>query len=697
MKKPLVIGIVAVLVLGIGGYAGVQYWAEKKAYSVIENALTQVRATGAKASVGSSAVSLKTRGLTLGDLSVTSADGSVSLAVGRLSALGVGAPQNGRITADSVTLENVTLTRTDGADGARVVETLPQVTIEKYAGPLVVTPTAGNAADLVNASPVVLALRQLAAVDAARIDVPHAVTRMTPAKTSPQPAPQPTQARELTLDGIAVTDVRTGKIARFSVARIASEGLPDGAAPASQKADQPATPAQGSTNARPDVAQPDDAQPDEGSSLPRVTASAILARDIDLTPLLSAGGDDLRPVLGALEAGAFTIEQADDIRTEGASLTLTGVALKPAAITAARLAALKALSADDPPADPAPLLADAGALLKGMAFATFQIKDMRTIEPVGGGRAAVFALDTFRDGVLSELRVEGVDGDTDGRAVKFGRIAVTGLDLPRLLTLAHAEDPTQPDVALGGFRALTGLTASDIEIPTDGSDDTPSRPLHIGRAGLTWGDFSTATGDLPGRFRFELIDVTGPIDPEDGEPFNTLAAAGLKQATFSLAIGTVYDAGTQSLSLSPAEVEVKDAFRTTFTARLDNLPAGALASESAFVAALAAANIGPASLTITDHGLANLMLQRLADAEGQSLDDYRAHLLDLLNQGIAAAAPNAPEAAAVGEAIARFIRDPKTLEITATPKGRVPFLAFVNSDDPLAPLQLFSFTATNKP
>lgn len=691
MKKPLVIGIVAVLVLGAGGYAGVQYWAQHKARAVIDEALANVRATGAKASLGSSAVSVKDRSLTLGDLSVTSADGALSLTVSRLAARGMGTPQDGRITADTVELENVTITRTGGPGGARLVETLPHVAIERYAGPLVVTPTAGNAADLVAASPVVLALRQLAGVDAARIDVPHAVTRKIAGKDDPLPG----RARELTLDGIAATDVRSGRIARFSIARLAAEGQPTDPAKADAGAAAPGK--AGSGQADSGTGADDAADADDGS-LPRVEVSAILARDIDITPLLATPADGgLKPVLGALETGAFTVEQQDDIRTEGASLKLTSVALKPAAITAARLDALDALSADEPPANPAPLLAEADALLRGIAFANFEVRDMRTIEPVGGGRAALFALNKFEGGVLSELRFEGVEGDSDGRTVKFGSISLTGLDLPRLLALAHASDPTRPDVALGGFRVLTGVTLAGIEVPADTTGDKPADPIRIGRAGLTWGDFPDASGVVPGRIRFELTDVTGPIDAEDGEPFNTLAAAGLKEATFSLALGAVYDPATSSISLSPAEVEVKDAFRTAFTARLDNLPLSALASEEALTAAMPGVNIGPLGLTITDHGLASLMLQRLAEAEGVSPDEYRAHLLDLLNQGIAAAASGAPEAAAVGEAIARFIRDPKTLEITATPKGRVPLLAFINSDDPTAPLQLFSFTAVNKP
>ncbi len=685
MKKPLVIGIVAVLVLGAGGYAGVQYWAQHKAHAVIDEALANVRATGAKASLGSSAVSVKDRSLTLGDLSVTSADGALSLTVSRLAARGMGTPRDGRITADAVELENVTITRTDGPGGARLVETLPHVAIERYAGPLVVTPTAGNAADLVAANPVVLALRQLAGVDAARVDVPHAVTRMTAGKDGPLPG----RARELTLDGIAATDVRSGRIARFSIARLTAEGQP--ADPAKADAGAAAPGKAGSTG-------PDDAADTDDGSLPRVEVSAILARDIDITPLFATPADSgLKSVLGALETGAFTIEQQDDIRTEGAGLKLTSVALKPAAITAARLQALDALSADEPPADPAPLLAEADALLRGIAFGAFEVRDMRTIEPVGGGRAALFALNKYEGGVLAEMRFEGVEGDSDGRTMKFGSISLTGLDLPRLLALAHASEPTRPDVALGGFRALTGVTLSGIEVPADTSGDKPADPIRIGRAGLTWGDFPDASGVLPGRIRFDLADVTGPIDAEDGEPFNTLAAAGLKEATFSLALGAVYDPATSSISLSPAEVEVKDAFRTAFTARLDNLPLKALASEEALTAAMPGVNIGPLGLTITDHGLANLMLQRLAEADGVSVEEYRAHLLDLLNQGIAAAASGAPEAAAVGEAIARFIRDPKTLEITATPKGRVPLLAFINSDDPTAPLQLFSFTAVNKP
>ncbi|MFG1477891.1 hypothetical protein V5F53_04405 [Xanthobacter sp. V4C-4] len=680
MKKPLVIGIVAVLAIGIGGYAGVQYWSQMKAHAVIEDALAQVRASGAKATLGASAVSLKDRSLTLSDLKVTSADGAVSLAIAQLAARGVGTPQDGRITADAVALEGVTLTRTDATDGTRVVESLPHVAIAGYTGPLVVTPTAGAVDDAVAASPVVIALRQLAAVDATRIDVPHAVTRITPGSLVRTRGLA--QASELTLDGITATDVRAGRIARLSVARFATQAQP---------ADTAAAPRADGAASGPGDAQ----EADGGSSLPRAEAVAILARDIDLTPLLAAsGGGVLRPVLGALETGAFSIQQEEDIRSEGSGLRLTGLAVRPAVLTPARLAALAALSADEPPADAAPLLADATALLQGIAFTAFEVRDLRTIEPVGGGRAALFALGPLADGILAELRFDSVEGDSDGRAVKFGRIALTGLNLPRLISLAHSPDPTQPDVALAGFSALTGVSANDIELPVDAGDDAPAEPIRVGRASLTWGDLS---GLLPTRIRFELTDVSGPINPDDGEPFNTLAAAGLKRATFSLALGATYDAATQSLAIAPAQVEVKDAFRTAFSARVDNLPAAALASEDTLAAALPGLTLGPLSLSVTDLGLANLMLQRLAEAEGVSVDDYRAQMLEVLNQGIAAVAPGAPEAAAVAEAIAQFIRDPRTLVLTATPKGRVPLLAFINSDDPAVPLQLFTFGAVNTP
>jgi len=661
MKKPVLAGIAVVLVLGAASYGGVHFWSQYRARSAIEDALENVRKSGAKASVGSSAVSLAERSLELSDLSVTSADGSLTLAIGHLAAKGMAPPQSGRISADSLVLENVTITRSGPA--GQTAQTLPQVTIERYSGPLVPVPSEG-------ASGVeTLAVQQLASIDAARMTVPRALTRITPAAAAPDDDARP---QEMTLDGVVATDLHGGRVGRLAIARLASQALP--------------------------LATDDGADAAADSGLPRVDVEAIAVRDFNLADLIpTTSGGAAVPVLASLETGAFTIETDDDVRSEGASLRLTHVAIRPGSLTAPRITAFRQLVRNEVPSDAAAArhqLEEASALLAGLSFAEFEVKELRTIEPIGGGHATRLALDQLVDGRLGELRFEGVDGDSDGRSAKFGRISLTGLDLPRLLELSHTADPGAPDTALPLFRSLSGISASDLEVPTENADGEPGEPIRIGRMGLTWGDLG---GDLPGRIRFEMADVSGPINAEDGEPFNTLAAAGMTRATFSLALGASYDAASQAVAITPAEMEVKDAFRLQLSGRMENLPPGAFATEDAFAAAAPDMSLGPLSLTVTDLGMANLVLQRLAEADGLSLDEYRSRLVELMGQLIEGLAPNAPEVAQVGEAVAAFIKTPGTLVFTATPKGRVPVLALLNSEDPTVALQLLSITAAYKP
>lgn len=668
MKKPLVVAFAALVVLGAGGYAGVHFYAQHQARSVVEEALASLRKGGARAQVGSSSVSLADRRLVLGDLSVTSADGAATLQVKQLTAAGVGTPQDGRITADRMEMEGVTLTRAGDGGEARLEEELPRVVIEAYAGPLVVPPTAlGKAGD-----PMMAGLDALATLSARQIVIPHAVTRMTPA----DPAAPPLTS---SVDGVAITDLDAGRIGRLAIARLAMEPTPRTGTPAG-------TP-----------------QAAKGTSTgPRLEMADLSARDIDLRPLMAEPGaadSAPQPLVGLIETGRFVSESVDGIRTEAAGLRVTELAARPGALTAARIDALRSLSRVGGEHTAASArLDEAAALVKAVRFGAVEIRELATIEPDGRGHAALLALEKLEDGRLDEVRFESMDGDSDGQNVKFGRLALTGLDLPRVMTLAQAADPTAPDAAFSVFRTFSGFVATDLELPTQSEDGSSGTPVRIARIALGWElPAGTPAAELPERIHFELKDVTGPIDAENGEPFNTLAAAGMTHATFSLALGGAYDAGTGAITVSPAEMEVKNAFRIRLAGQLDNLPAEALRTQEAFAAALPGVDLGPFTLTLTDLGLAPLVLERLAAAEGMSVEDYRGQLIELMEALIAQLSPQAPEAAAVGEALAAFIKDPKTVVFTVTPKGRVPLLALINSDDPTVALQLLGVTASYQP
>lgn len=655
MKKIVVVSVLALLLVGIGGYFGMSYWARHQVDAQIEQALASIRATGARAAVGKTEVSVGERSLVLTDLSFVSADGNVTLTVGKIAARDAAPPRGERITAGSVAVDDLKVSLKGTAAGAEVAHQVPHLAITGYSGPLLPA-VRGDGTDLMN-----VLMAQLAGMSAETIAAPRTVTRISPPADAVDEAP-----REITAETLSLTGVDEGRVAKLAIARLTAAPLPDAAA----------------------------VREGQGSGL-HAQVSDIAVTGIDLKPLLqgAAAGTGFVQVLQEATTGQMVVEEEDG-RTELAGVRFTGLAMAPEAFTPARIAALNAINdaADDAVASDQQIT-DALAVISAVRFTRFEARELRSTEPSGNGHVAVLTLEGLDAGVLAQLALEGVDGDEDGRSARVGRIALTGLDLGRAFRFAHSAEDLTPDAALGAFRLLSGITVNNVEVPT-GGEGAPSAPIRIGTFALSWGDLA---GDLPTRIRLDFTDVSGPIGADDGEPFTTLAAAGLTRATVSLAFGAAYDAAASSVRVAPMEMEVKDAFRLKLDTTLTQLPAAALASEEAMTEALPGVNLGPTTLTITDLGLARLVMQRMAEAEGVSVDEYRAALVQLLQQLAGDLAKTNPEAADVGAALAAFIENPHTLTLTATPKGPVPLLALMNSDDPEVPLQLFTFSVTNTP
>lgn len=665
MKKIVVVSVAVLVLVGVGGYFGVSYWARHQAEAQIEQALAGIRATGAKASIGTSDVSLRERSLTLTDLSITSANGDVVLTVGKVAAQDAAPPQGERISAGRVALDDILLTLRGGAGRPQIVHTVPHLAISRYSGPLLPKAVSGES-DLMG-----VIMAQLATLSADEIAAPRTITRVTPTDDADGAEPQ-----EITAESVTLSKVRDGLVGQLTITRLATEPLPDGA---------PTDQGSGADQAE-----------DQGDTV-RSSIRDIVLTDLDVRPLLASGaaGSAFVTVVGKAQTGAMTVE-VEDGRTEIAGVTLTGLALQPDAFTPQRAAALTALSDpanQDTPATPQQL-DDATAVLRAVRFATFEARGLRTTEPGGNGQIAAVTLEKLDAGVLSRLSFDGMEGEEDGRFARIGRLAIDHVDLARSFRFARSADPMAPDAALAAFRLFSGFTLNNMVVPVANEDGSPGDPVRVGTIALSWGDLA---GDLPTRIRFDLTDVSGPIHAEDGEPFATLAAAGLTNASVSLAFGAAYDAASSSVRVAPVEMEVRDAFRLKVETTLTQLPAAALASEEAFTNALPGINLGTTSLSVTDLGLAKLVLQRLAEAEGLSVEDYRAGLAQLLEQIVGDMAKTNPEAADVGAALAAFIQNPHTLTLTATPKGPVPLMALMNSDDPEVPLQLFTISATNTP
>lgn len=666
MKK-LIIGVVVVALLGVGGYFGFTRYVQSRARGDVESVFAALRQQGAKAGYGTVAFDLTGRVLTVTGIDIAMPDGAGSVKLDRLVASGITSPSGGTIQAARIDLEGLAVAANGiVAPGASIAYTVPKARIDNYTGPdRLLFVTAGNGSH----PGVRQALVHFAAVRADSVVVPDLTGRATPAPGTPG-ASGPAVPVDITYSGLKVSGIADGRIAEVTLDRIGfAAKLTIGTV----------------------------------SETTTGEINALRASGIDTGPVRMLTDAEPRattyqPVYAKISTGLYKLAQEHGPTVSVGAIEVERVAVNPVDLSFQRLDALTALSQREAslgPDETARLLTLTAEALSGIAVGQVAFTDMTVTDTSGTAKVAALRFEGFSGGKLKSLTMEGLAGTTpDKRPVSLKRIALHELSLDALLRLSadSAKNDNQPtmDTAFGLFRILSGVELEGVSAP----HETGGQLVTIEAMSLSWGDFA---GALPTWVKFKLTKASGPISAEDGEPFSYLVAAGIDKAIMSLQLDLAYDAAARTLSLSPAFTEVEKAFSVRVEGRLDNVPRTAFEDPAGAFLALGEATAGPLTVTLSNLGLANLMLKQQADAVGVEPEDLRAELASGIEQAAKDAAAVAPDAVGVGEALAAFVKSPGTLTVTVTPKRPVPVLQLLSLGDPLEAMSLFSVTATATP
>ncbi|MFG1242480.1 hypothetical protein V5F40_14275 [Xanthobacter sp. DSM 14520] len=671
------VGLVAVLC--VAGWYGFLAWSRTKVRTEVDAVFAGIRETGAKASFAEASFDPREMGVTVTGISILSPDGSAQVKVGRLSARGGERPTDRRVAVDALDLDDVEIALTgEAAAGGTITYSLPQVMIDRYNGPMTLV-AAGEGNGPFGALRV--ALRQLAATTAAKVTIPEARGRITPAGAAPT---------EIAYRNLAAEGVNAGAIRSMVVDSITFAFT------------LPPLPATGG--------DAKSTQPGPGAAANKTAPSratgqidGTVAAQIDTAPLLlmtQPGGpagkaaETYGRIVGKVVTGPYKLTQDNGLSQGAQSILMENVAIKPVAFSAERIATFNALARKAPDLsreDGRRFMEVFRDLIGGIAFTTYAATNVTSTEQGATGKVAAMRLEGLTNGVLDGATVEGVEGVTPGGgAAKMARLAVRQLDFNQLTKLAAEADAPSPLSALVLFKVFSGMEMKDLEVPY-GEGPQSSEPVKIGTFALSWGG---SLGALPSYFDFTLADVSGPINADDGEPFTYLVQAGISRATISMGLKAAYDINDRTLTIAPVTTEVKDAFRVNLESALVDVPDAAFTDPAGFLAALPVVTAGPVKVTLTDLGLAKLMFAQFAAAAGVSEEEYRNEVVALAEGFADELKAVSPDAASVGAAVVAFLRKPGTLTVTATPKGRVPLLALAGSDDPSVVLETFSFSAT---
>jgi hypothetical protein len=628
MVKVLV-AVVAVVVIAAGGYFGFAFYTQHRVAGEIETAFEQIRAGGGKASHGKVSFDARSRTVGIADIAIESAtQPPLSVTIASITAAGVGQPETGRFSADSIEATDVRIgISTPGATDGTVAYKIPSLVVKDYAGPAGVPPPSSSKT-LIDAYR--SALRQFAAVSATSVSAPSLAGTLNFG---------PAASGEFAYSGMVLKDIKGGKIAAMQVERA------------------------NFTVDTQHAGKPDKMTGEIVNIASRDFDSAALAAILDSQ---KAGEDRYIRAYGKTTAGPYTVTSALGLRMRVDAITFDDVGLRPSKLKLpALLATLQAAKTAQPsPAQARDVIEGAAAIYEGMRIGTAEMRGLSAETPQGPFKLEAIRLN-LEDGKVGEFAVEGLDTQSPTGPVKVGRFALKAVDIANFIRMAATfSDPAQrpsPDQFLQLFPLLAGAEVKAVAVPFKNT----GKPLNIEFVNLDWGQF---VGPIPSKLRL-ATKFSGPLD---GSQYRVLQAAGMDKMAMDFDLGAAWDEPSRSLALDPGAIEISGLVKLSARISLVNVPRQ-LFTFNPIQAATTAAQIeaGAIELTLRDLGVIEIAVAEHARSHNVSRDAARQGLIQEIRDSAATAA-STPDAQAAVEALVRVVETPGTaLTLKLTPLGKV--------------------------
>ncbi|QOZ34731.1 hypothetical protein [Bradyrhizobium sp. CCBAU 53421] len=667
MKK-ILLGLIAVVVIAIGGFFGFDFFAQRRVTRDVEAAFEQVRATGAKASHGKIAFDTKSRTLTISDIATESgAQSPVSVKIASLTMRGLGQPDAARVSADHVEFSDVEV----GVSGptptiAALTYKAPRITVKDYSGPAALPrlPASSSIFELYR-----FAFAQLASINASSVTAP-------------------TLSGTITFS--AAAHAGDGAGGTFDYSGLAIENMKDGRI-GSSKTDKVAFRINSQTAGKPVKMTGDLAN--------------IAASDIDVGAMAAmfdpakANDDRDYRVQGHVSIGPYLITVTPDAATAapGLNMRIEGVTIDDVRINPSRMQLPALLAMIPPQGSPPPSPAQARELLEkvaglysGAGIGNAEMRGLAFDTPQGPLKLSSLRFN-FEHGKIGELAVEGLDGRAPQGPFKVGRFALKSLDVASLMRLSaqFAGQKPSPEQALALIPLIEGVEVKGVTSPYKAT----GKPVNIDVLSLDWGQF---VGSIPSKLRL-VAKMAAPLDAADPRQ-QALVAAGIDRMAIDADLGAAWTETSRSFALEPVKLDMAGLLNASAKLTLANVPREAF-STSAAEAMGAAAQIeaGTIELTVHDLGAIDLAIAQYARSQNVSRDEARNAVLNSIKAQGDAVSGGSADVTALVTAVSQFIETPgQTLVIKLTPRAKAPALQLMQllKTDPQSALAQFKIEAS---
>jgi hypothetical protein len=653
----ILMGLAAAVVIAVGGLFGFEYYTQHRIAGEVEAAFAQIRAGGGKASHGKVSFDLKSRTLRIDEIATESAtQPPVRLKVASLTASGVGQPDTGRFSADSIETSDIEISANfAGPVGGSLSYKMPRAVMKDYSGPAALRQpsTPASVIEMYRS-----ALEQFAAVQATSVSVPSITGTVNFGAAL---------SGDFAYSGMALQDIKGGKIAAMQIER---------------------------ANFTVNTQQAGKADKMTGE------IANLSSRDFDANAAAAildpqkANDDRYYSFYGKTSAGPYTVTSALGLRMRIDQMTIDGVAARPSRLQLPALVAMiQAAGATSPtPAQTRELIDKMAALYEGMRIETAEMRGLSAETPQGPFKLQAIRFN-LEDGKIGEFAFEGLDTNTPKGPLKLGRFALKSLDIANFMRVsAQFANPAQqpaPELIAGLFPLIRGVEIKGVTAPFKNT----GKFVNLDGFDVNWGQF---VGPIPSKVHL-TAKITTPVDATDPS-MKALVAAGLDTLSADGDIGAEWTEAARSFVVDVPKLEIGGLMKASARIALANVPRQVFSANAAqAIGASAQIEAGAIELTLRDLGSVDLGVVQYARAQNVSRDAARKAIVENIMASSRDVASANPDAEAAVQALARFIESPgQTLVIKLTPLGKVPAMQLLQllKTDPLIALAQFRIEAS---
>jgi hypothetical protein len=652
----ILMGLASAVVIAVAGFFGFQFYTQHRIAGEIDAAFEQIRAAGGKASHGAVSFDLWRRTVKVADIaSETAAQPPVSIKIASVTALGVGRPDATRFSADSIEVTDVEIGAGATAQATwQLTYKVPLITMKGYSGPVSLhrPPASASTIDLYRS-----ALEQFSTVSASSVSVPTIFGTINSS---------PGVLGDFTYSGVALPEIRDGKIATLQVERVAFTVNTQQAGKADKMTGEIAN---------------------------------LTLRDFDAAASASvldpqkANDDRYYRVYGQTTTGAYTVTSSQGVRMRIDGIAIDEFSVRPSRIQLpALLAMLPPAGAPPSPAQARDMMEKMATIYEGIRIGNVEMRGWSIDTPQGPLKLAAIRFN-LENGKIGELAVEDIDSHSPKGPIKVGRFALKSLDISNLLRMsALFSNPAQkpsPDQFAGLLALLEGVEVKGFVAPYKDS----GKPVTIDAFDLHWGQF---VGPIPSKLRL-TAKMSAPVDAHDPK-LQPLVAVGLNTLAADCDVGAEWTETSHTFVLDASALDIDGIMKASARISLVNVPRQIFSLDPQQAAAMAAQiQAGTIELTVRDTGGVDVAVAEYARIQSVTRDAARQAIVDNIRASSETIVAANPDGGTIVDALVHFVETPHTaLTLKLTPLGTVPVMALLQAlqNEPATALAQFRAEAS---